>query len=86
MTWKRVVVHWIDSTHIRQAWWGYREFEKYVKNESNKDEMISTGFLFMQNRRFIYLANSIDFQGGELIHFGGIFAIPQGCITKIKTI
>jgi hypothetical protein len=81
--WERVVVYWIDSVHFSQPWWDAAQFIEHVKKPDNRMEMMSTGFKFYEDRQHVYLANSIDFAGDKLVHFGGVFSIPKGCISKI---
>ena len=81
--WTRVVIHWIDSTQYRQPWWNAKDFMEYTEKRENSNAMMSTGFKFHEDKYFIYFAQSIDFIGDNVSHFGGIFSIPKGCIIKV---
>ena len=78
--WSRVWVIWIDSAKFRQPWWSYEDFAKESKSPA---EMWSCGYKFHEDKNFVYLATSLQWEDGKVVMFGNITSIPKGCIKKI---
>lgn len=82
--WERVFVEWIDSSRFTQPWWNIEEFIKETKEYSI---MTSVGYLFHEDKHFVYLATSIHWQDGkDIVQIGNITNIPKGCILKKQKI
>jgi hypothetical protein len=86
MTYKRVLITWIDSTMRKTVWWTYQALEQDI-NESEKGEYFySVGYLFKETKLNYYIANSIHFEDKKAVSFGSIFSIPKGCVLKIENL
>lgn len=86
--WERVVVVWIDSLSIRlggKTWHSFTEIENHMAAASIKtDYILTTGYKFHETKDWILLACEMSFEGGMPVMFGGVVAIPKGCIKSIK--
>ena len=82
--WSRVLVEWIDSCKFREPWWNIDEF---ISESSDYSIMTSVGYLFHEDKHFVYLATSLHWQdGNEVVQVGNVTSIPKGCITSKKKI
>lgn len=83
-SWARVFVEWLDSCKFKQPWWSFEEFRESSEKHSI---MTSVGYLFHEDKYFIYLATSLHWEEGvEVVQFGNITSIPKAAITKKETI
>lgn len=80
--WRKVEICWRDSMSYSSSWNKPKDFIASLKYEKN-DHMCTRGFIFHQDRHFLYTAASADFQRGNVNSFGDVMKIPRECIIKI---
>jgi hypothetical protein len=84
MTYKRVLITWIDSTVRKTVWWNYEVLNREITEAEKGEYFYSVGYLFKETKLNYYLANSIHFEDKKAVSFGQIFSIPKGCVLKIE--
>lgn len=77
---KLVEIAWRDSMNIHgPQWWSYQA----AMDEPCPDVMISSGYVFKEDRHYVWLAGDCHVVGdGTATELGRLFLIPKGCIVK----
>ena len=84
-----VEITWLDS-HSGGGWKNPQEVDEWIENAS-KDFLIKTlGYYFQEDKDFLRIAQSHDFQGQRKDRKGdnldSLFAVAKKCITEIRKV
>lgn len=80
-----VRVVWRDALGSNKSWEDIDDTKEEVKG--TWDIMESIGFFIYQDKRYLTLSQSVQFNRlSELCKFGGVFSIPTGCIVKMRKV
>lgn len=77
---KLVYIEWEDAYSVPSGWQTKKEIGGILSNESFIVKQ--TGFVIKETKRFIVLANQVNYLKLSDSQYSGLHRIPKGCLRK----